>query len=66
MGQITLDELPPRKQRFTMRSMRFRYSISHVPGKDFVLQTETRYHKNQWWKANSDNIRAFKMSARLE
>ena len=33
LGQKTLDELPPIIQRFRMRLMRFRYSISHVPGK---------------------------------
>ena len=36
LGQKTLDELPPRIQRFTMRLMRFRYGISHVPGKDLI------------------------------
>ena len=36
LGQKTLDELPPRIQRFRMRLMRFRYSISHVPGKDLI------------------------------
>ena len=29
-----LDELPLRVQRFRMRLMRFRYTVSHVPGKD--------------------------------
>ena len=32
MGQKTLDELPSWMQRFRMRLMRFRYSISHVLG----------------------------------
>ena len=36
LGQKTLDELPPKIQRFRMRLMRFRYSISHVPGKDLI------------------------------
>ena len=36
LGQKTLDELPPRIQRFRMRLMRFRYGISHVPGKDLI------------------------------
>ena len=36
LRQKTLDELPPIIQRFRMRLMRFRYSISHVPGKDLI------------------------------
>ena len=36
LGQKTLDELPPRIQRLRMRLMRFRYGISHVPGKDLI------------------------------
>ena len=36
LGQNTLDELPPRIQRFRMRLMRFRYGISHVPGKELT------------------------------
>ena len=36
LGQKTLDELPPIIQRFRMRLMRFRYCISHVPGKDLI------------------------------
>ena len=36
LGQKTLDELPPIIQRFRMRLMRFRYSISHVPGNDLL------------------------------
>ena len=36
LGQKTLDEFPPRIHRFRMRLMRFRYSISHVPGKDLI------------------------------
>ena len=36
LGQKTLDEFPPRIQRFRMRLMRFRYRISHVPGKDLI------------------------------
>ena len=36
LGQKTLDEWPPRIQRFRMRLMRFRYGISHVPGKDLI------------------------------
>ena len=36
LGPKTLDELPPRIQRFKMRLMRFRYGISHMPGKDLI------------------------------
>ena len=36
LGQKTLNELPPIRQRFRMRLIRFRYSISHVPGKDLI------------------------------
>ena len=39
-GQKTLDELPIRIQRFRMRLMRFRYTISHVPGK-FLVTADT-------------------------
>ena len=37
MGQKNLDELPLRVQRFQMRLMRFKYTISHVPGKSLVV-----------------------------
>jgi hypothetical protein len=30
-------ELTPKLQRFRMRLMRFRYTISHVPGKDLII-----------------------------
>ncbi|KHJ39892.1 hypothetical protein D918_10062, partial [Trichuris suis] len=33
LGQKTLDDLPPRIQRFRMRLMHFNFAISHVPGK---------------------------------
>ena len=36
LGQKTQDELPPSIQRFRMRLMRFRYGLSHVPGKDLI------------------------------
>ena len=36
LGQKSLDELPPIIQRYRMRLIRFRYSISHVPGKDLI------------------------------
>ena len=36
LGQKTLDQLPPRIQRFRMRLMRFNYSIAHVAGKDLI------------------------------
>ena len=32
-----LEELPLRVQRFRMRMMRFRFTISHVPGKDLII-----------------------------
>lgn len=31
-----LEELPLRVQRFRLRMMRFRFSISHIPGKDLI------------------------------
>ena len=37
MGQKNLDELPLQVQRFRMRLMRFKYTISHVPGKSLVV-----------------------------
>ena len=36
LGNKNLEELPPRIQRFKMRLMRFKFTISHVPGKDLV------------------------------
>ena len=35
-GKKNLDELTPRIQRFRMRLMGFKYSISHLPGKDLI------------------------------
>ena len=32
-----LDELPPRVQRYRMRMMRYRFTISHVPGKSLTV-----------------------------
>ena len=32
-----LDNIPPRLQRFKMRLMRYKYTISHVPGKSLAL-----------------------------
>ena len=32
----TLDKLPPRVLSFRLRLMRYRFSISHVPGKDLI------------------------------
>ena len=34
LGSKSLDELPPRIQRFRMRLMRYNYDIAHVPGKE--------------------------------
>ena len=34
LGSKSLEDLPARIQRFRMRTMRFTYTISHVPGKD--------------------------------
>lgn len=36
LGSKDLDELPPRIQRLRMRLMRYRYTISHVPGKNMA------------------------------
>lgn len=36
LGSKDLNELPPRIQRLRMRLMRYRYTISHVPGKDMA------------------------------
>jgi len=32
-----LDELPIRVQRFRLRLMRFKFTVSHVPGKNLVV-----------------------------
>ena len=37
LGNKNLEELTPRLQRFRTRLMRFRYTISHVPGKDLII-----------------------------
>jgi hypothetical protein len=37
VGNTNLEELNPRLQRFHMRLMRFRYTISHVPGKYLII-----------------------------
>ena len=36
LGKKNLDELTPRIQRFRMRLMGYKYSISHLPGKDLI------------------------------
>lgn len=36
LGSKDLNELPPRIQRLRMRLMRYRYTISHVPGKNMA------------------------------
>ena len=33
-----LDEIPPRIQRFHIRVMRYHFNISHVPGKNLVIE----------------------------
>ena len=37
LGNKNLNELPPRIQRLCMRLLRFKYTISHVPGKSLVV-----------------------------
>jgi hypothetical protein len=37
VGNTNPEELNPRLQRFHMRLMRFRYTISHVPGKYLII-----------------------------
>lgn len=37
LGNKNLNELPPRIQRVRMRLLRFKYTISHVPGKSLVV-----------------------------
>jgi hypothetical protein len=34
LGSKSLDELPPRIQRFRMRLMKYSYTIAHIPGKE--------------------------------
>ena len=36
-GEKNLDELPIRVQRFRLRMMRYKFSISHVPGKSLLM-----------------------------
>nr|XP_039248050.1 uncharacterized protein K02A2.6-like [Styela clava] len=36
-GTKSLDELPPRIQRFRLRLMRFSFDISHIPGKHLII-----------------------------
>ena len=37
LGSKNLEELTPKLQRFHMRLMRFRYTISHVPEKNLII-----------------------------
>ena len=37
LGNKNLNELPPRIQRLRMRLLKFKYTISHVPGKSLVV-----------------------------
>ena len=37
LGNKNLNELPPRIQSLRMRLLRFKYTISHVPGKSLVV-----------------------------
>ena len=37
LGSKALDSLPMRVQRFRLRLMRFKYTISHVPGKNLAI-----------------------------
>ena len=36
-GSKNLEELPVRVQRFRLRMMRFKFTISHIPGKNLLL-----------------------------
>lgn len=36
MGNISIDDLPPRVLRFRLRMLRFKYNIMHVLGKQLV------------------------------
>ena len=36
LGNKDLDQLPPRIQRMSMRLMRFKFSVAHVPGKQLI------------------------------
>ena len=54
----TLDQLPPRIQRFRMRPMRFHFKeIKHVPGKKmYIADTLSRlYARNQTAQSTIDD-----------
>ena len=37
LGSKNLEDLPLRVQRFRLRLMRFKYTVSHIPGKELVI-----------------------------
>ena len=49
LNSKSLDTLPARVQRFRLRLMRYQFSISHVPGKDFhIADTLSRAPTSQY------------------
>ena len=53
-GSKHLDELPPRILRFQLRMVRFDYTISHVAGRCFLLQTPYLRPLNHLQRETSD------------
>lgn len=36
LGQMAIDDMPPRIQRFRLRLMRYLFSVQYVPGKSLI------------------------------
>ena len=63
LGTKNLEDLPARIQRFRMGMTHFKYSISHVPGKDLcttdALQSPIVRPLNQQEEKLTDDVKAY-------
>ena len=55
LGSNNLEDLPLRVQRFRLRLMRFKYTISHIPGKELVIaDTLSRAPSNEVYQEEKE------------
>ncbi|KAL5491281.1 hypothetical protein EMCRGX_G016538 [Ephydatia muelleri] len=55
LGSKNLEDLPLRVQRFRLRLMRFKYTISHIPGKELVIaNTLSRAPSNEVYQEEKE------------
>eukprot|EP00731_Ephydatia_muelleri_P013230 Em0007g540a len=55
LGSKNLEDLPLRVQRFRLRLMRFKYTISHIPGKELVIaDTLSRAPSNEVYQEEKE------------